>query len=72
MLRNDGAEHADTTVECCPGVKTEQLHRVTEKRGLGSPETVHVGSNDLRTTRNLDYIMGEVCALAATATADLS
>ena len=31
-------------------------------RDLGSPETViiHVGTNDMRTTRNLDFIMGEV------------
>ena len=39
-----------------------------EKGGLGSPETViiHVGTNDLR-TRNLDFVMGDVCALVATA-----
>jgi len=37
---------------------------VIEKRDLrvGSPENViiHVGINDLRTTRNLDFVMGEV------------
>ena len=33
-----------------------------EKRDLCSPETViiHVGTNDLRTARNLDFVMGEV------------
>ena len=42
---------------------------MTEKRDLGSQETViiHFGTNDLRTTRNLDYVMGEVYALVATA-----
>jgi len=40
-----------------------------EKRDLVSPETViiHVGTNDLRTTRNLDFVMGEVYALVSTA-----
>jgi lysophospholipase L1-like esterase len=69
ILRNVGTEHADMTVECFPGIITEQLHRLIEKRDLGSPETaiIHVGTNDLRTTRNLDFIMGEVYALASTA-----
>ena len=50
------------------GYKTEQLHRVMEKRDLVNPETViiHVGTNDLRTTRNLEFVMGEVCALVST------
>jgi len=70
ILHNIGAEHADMMVECFPGIITEQLvHRVIEKRDLGSPETViiHVGTNDVRTTRNLDFVMGEVYALVATA-----
>ena len=59
----------DMKVECFPGIKTEQLHRVMEKRDLFSPDTVinHVGTNDLRTTRNLDFVMGEVYALVSTA-----
>jgi len=62
IVRNVGAEHADTKVECFPGIKNEQLHRVMEKSDLVSPETVifHVGTNDLRTTRNLDFVVGEV------------
>ena len=46
MLSNVEAEHADMMVECFPGIKTEHLHRVIEKRDLGSPETViiHVGT----------------------------
>ena len=61
ILRNFGAEKADM-MECFPGIKTEQLHRMIEKRRLGSPETViiHVGANDMRTTRNLELIMGEI------------
>jgi len=31
MLRSVGAEHEDMMVECFPGIKTEQLHRVIEK-----------------------------------------
>ena len=69
IVRNVGAEHEDMKVECFPGIKTEQLHRVMEKRDLVSPETViiHVGTSDLRTTRNLDFVMGEVYALVSTA-----
>jgi len=35
-----------------------------EKRNLVSPGMVfiHVGTNDLKTTRNLDFVMGEVYA----------
>ena len=70
LEHNCGAEHTDMMVECFPGIKTEQLHRVIEKRNVSNPETViiHVGTNDLTTTRNLDFIMGEVYALVATAT----
>jgi hypothetical protein len=40
-----------------------------EKKDLGSKETVtiHAGSTDMRTTRNPDFVMGEVYALASTA-----
>jgi len=56
-------------VECCPGIRTEQLHRVIENRDLGNPNTVvmHAGTNDLRRTGNLDYIMGVVYDLVNTA-----
>ncbi|PNF19592.1 hypothetical protein B7P43_G17139 [Cryptotermes secundus] len=69
ILRNVGAEHPDLMVECFPGIRAEQLHRVIEKRELGNPETliIHVGTNDLRSTRNLDFLMGEVYALVTTA-----
>jgi hypothetical protein len=38
LVRNVGAEHADMKVECFPGIKTEQLHRVMEGRELDSAE----------------------------------
>jgi hypothetical protein len=68
IVRNVGTGHTDMTVQCFPGIKTEQLHRVIERSDLGSPESaiILVGTNDLRTTRNLDFLMGEVYALAAT------
>jgi lysophospholipase L1-like esterase len=53
--------------ECFPGIRTEQLQRVIER--IGSPDSVviHVGTNDLRRTGNLDYIMGDVYSLVNTA-----
>jgi hypothetical protein len=67
-------EYADVMVACFPGIKTEQLHRVMEKSDLGSPETViiHVCTNDLRTTRILEFVMGERHALVDTAKRKLS
>jgi hypothetical protein len=41
IVRNVGVEHTDMMVECFPGVKTQQLHRVLEKMDLGSPETYY-------------------------------
>jgi hypothetical protein len=48
-------------VECFPGIRTEQLHRVVENRDLGSPDTVviHVGTKELKRTGNLDHVMGD-------------
>ena len=42
---------------------------MVEKRELGNPETViiHVGANDMRATRNSDFVIGEVYALVSTA-----
>jgi hypothetical protein len=67
VVRNVGTEHTDMMVECFPGIKTEQLRRVIKKRDLRCPETViiHVGTNYLRTTRNLDFVTGEVYTLMA-------
>ena len=61
IKRNVGNECSDKTFECFPGIRTEQLQRVIEKRDLGSPGSVviHVDTNDLRRTGNLDYVMGD-------------
>jgi hypothetical protein len=49
LVRSLGAEHGDMKVDCFPGIKTEQLQRVIERRDLDSAETliIHVGTNDL-------------------------
>ena len=64
-----GTECPDMKVECFPGIRTEQLQRVIEGRELGSPDSVviHVGTNNLRRTGNLDYVMGDVYDLVNTA-----
>jgi len=60
-VRNFGTECSDMKVECFPGIRTEQLHRVVENRDLGSPDTVVIlgGTNDLKRTGILDYVMGD-------------
>jgi hypothetical protein len=52
-------------VQSLPAIITEQLQRVMGNRDLGSPDAVviHVGTNDIRRARNLDYVMGDVYAL---------
>jgi len=69
IIWNVGTERSDTKVECFPGIRTEQLHRVIENRDLGNPDTVviHVGTSDLRQAGNLDYVMGDVYNLVNTA-----
>ncbi|PNF36340.1 hypothetical protein B7P43_G00510 [Cryptotermes secundus] len=63
IIRNVEAEHM--RVQCFPGIRTEQPQRVIDNRDLGAHDTVviHVGTNDLRRTGNLDYVMGDVYAL---------
>ena len=48
IVRNVGTEQ-NMAVECFPGIRTKQFHRVIANRDLGSPDTVilHVGTNDL-------------------------
>ena len=67
MIRNVGADQEEISVECFPGIKTDQLHKVMENTDLGGPEIiiVHVGTNDLKSTTNLDWIMGETYDLVA-------
>jgi hypothetical protein len=69
MFHNFTAEHSDMMVEYFQGIKTEQLQRVIKMRHLSSLETVIIdmGTNDLKTTRDLDFVLGEVYALMAKA-----
>ena len=65
IIQNVGTECSDMKVECFLGIRMEQLHRIIEYRDLGSSDTVvnHVGTNNLRRTGNLNYVMGYVCDL---------
>jgi hypothetical protein len=69
IIRNVGTKYSDMKAECFPGIRTEQLQRVIERRELGGPDSVviHVGTNDLIRTVNLDYVMGDVYGLVNTA-----
>jgi len=69
IIRNVGTGQNNMMVQCFPGIRTEQLHRVLDNRDLGTPDTViiHVGTNDLKRSISLDYVMGEVYSLVNTA-----
>jgi len=69
VIRNVGTCQNNMLVECFPGIRTEQLPRVLDNRDLGTQDTViiHVGTNDLKRSINLDYVMGEVYSLVNTA-----
>jgi TolA-binding protein len=67
IVRNVGGEKSNIRVECFPGIRSDQLRRVVEnmpieKRDLENPDTVviHVGTNDIKRTRILDYVMGDI------------
>ena len=61
IVRGVGAGRSNMRIERFPGIRMDQLRRVMEKRDLGHADMVviHVGTNDVRRFRNLDYIMGE-------------
>ena len=65
IIQNVGIECSDMKTKCFPGNRIGQLPRVIENRDLGGPDTVvtRVGTNDLRRTGNLDYVMGDVSDL---------
>ena len=67
IVRNLGADKSNMRVECFPGIRADQLCRVMENRNLGCADTVIIHTNDVRRTRNLDCIMGEVYNLVTTA-----
>ena len=78
IVRNVGAGKANMRVECFPGIRSDQLRRVVENRAterdLGNPEAVviHVGTNDIKRSRNLDYVMGDIYDLINTAKSNFS
>ena len=74
IVRSVGAENSNIRVECFPGIRADQLRRVIENRDLGKSNAVviHVGTNDVRRSRNLGYIVGEVYDFVNTAKAKFS
>ena len=67
IVRNVGDDHPDMKIVCFPGIGAEQLQRVIEKRDFGAPDTlIHVGTNDIKNSRNLDYVMGDIYDLTNT------
>jgi len=62
IVRNVGAETPNMRVNCFPGIRADQLRRVMENTDLGYSDAVliHVGTNDIRRSRNLHDIMEEV------------
>ena len=67
IIRNVGVDHPDMKIVCFPGIGAEQLQRVIEKRDFGAPDTlIHVGTNDMKSSRNLDYVMGDIYDLTNT------
>jgi len=79
IVRNVGAGKSNMRVECFPGISSDQLlrvveYRATEKRDLGNPDAVviHVGTNDIKRTKNLDHVMGDLYDLINTAKSKFS
>ena len=68
IVRNVGNGCTDVKIGCFPGIRAEQLQRVIEKRDFGNPNTViiHVGTNDIKSSKNLDYVMGDIYELITT------
>jgi hypothetical protein len=68
IARNVGAANANMRAECFPGIRADQLCRVMENRNFGCSDSVviHVGTKDVRRSRNLDCFMGEVYDLMNT------
>jgi hypothetical protein len=62
IISNVGTGQNNIMVQCFLGIRTEQLCRVMENRDLETPDgvVIHVGTNDLKRSVNLDYVLGEV------------
>ena len=72
-VMNVGAEKSNMRVECFPGIRVDKLRRVMENKDLGHSDAlvIHVGTNDVRRSRNLDYIIGEEYDLVNTGKAKI-
>jgi len=62
IVMNVGAEKTNMGVKSFPGIRADRLRRVMRNRDLAYSDTVliHVGTKDIRRSRNFDYIMREV------------
>ena len=71
ILRNVGTENPNMRFECIPGIRVDQRRNVMENRDFRHSDAVviHMGTNDVRRSRNLDYIIGEIYDLVNTAKA---
>jgi hypothetical protein len=60
IVRNIVTDKTNMMVECFPGIRAEQQRRVMENRNFGYSDTVviHVGTNDVRRSRNFDFVKG--------------
>jgi len=65
ITRNVGTDQNNMKAESFRGIRSEQLHGVLDNRDLGTADTVviHVGTNNLKRSVNVDYVMGEVYLL---------
>jgi hypothetical protein len=70
IVRNVGTDKTNMRAECFLGIGEDQLRREMENRNFGYSDTVviHVGTNYVRRSRNLD-VMGEVYDLVTAARA---
>ena len=65
ITRNVGTDQNNMKTESFRGIRSEQLHGVLDNRDLGTADTVviHVGTNNLKRSVNVDYVMIEVYLL---------
>jgi lysophospholipase L1-like esterase len=69
IVTNVAADCPDLKTGYFPDIRADQLQRVIEKRDFGTPDTIitHVGTNDIKISKNLDYVMEDIYELINTA-----
>lgn len=68
--RHEGKKlHSSGKLSAFRELELNNCKKFIENRDLGNPDNIliHVGANDLRSTRNLDYLVRVVYSLVATA-----